>query len=60
MDTKQSDDQYSEQEAAQRRDKVLRHMLGRPPQPHKPLGAAKRKQRPASKGRMRKAKARRC
>jgi hypothetical protein len=42
----------------QRRDAVLKHMLSRPPQPHKPLRESKRKARPASKGRVRKGKSR--
>jgi hypothetical protein len=49
---------YTEQEAAQRGDRALRQVRGRPPQPHKPLGAAERKSRPASKGRVHKAKSR--
>jgi hypothetical protein len=42
MDTKQSDSEYSEQEAVRRGDAVLRHLMGKPPQPHKPLGKRKR------------------
>jgi hypothetical protein len=48
MDPKQSDE-LSEQEAERRRDKVLRHMISRPPQPHKPLRAGKAKKRRAIK-----------
>ena len=37
MDTKQSDSEYSEQEARERGDAVLRHMMTKPPQKHEPL-----------------------
>jgi hypothetical protein len=49
-----SKDDAEDADIAKRRDAVLRHMLSRPPQPHKPLGASKRKARPTSKGRVRK------
>jgi hypothetical protein len=58
MAAKQPDEQYPQAEADRRRDAVLKHMLSRPPQPHKPLGASKPKARPTSKGRVKKAKAR--
>jgi hypothetical protein len=56
MDAKDQQNEISEQEAARRRDEVLRHMISRPPTPHQPLKASKRKTRPASKGRVRKRK----
>jgi len=49
-----SDRPLSPEEIVRRRDEVLRHMLNRPPQPHKP----KQKTRPSGKGRVHKAKAR--
>jgi len=56
MATKQSTDDYPQAEADRRRDAVLKHMLSRPPQPHKPLGVAKKKTRPARTERARKGK----
>jgi len=53
-----SDRPLSPEEIVRRRDEVLRHMLNRPPQPHKPLSAPKQKTRPSGKGRVHKAKAR--
>jgi hypothetical protein len=58
MDAKRQQGEISEQEAARRRDEVLRHMISRPPQPHAPLKASKSKTRPASKGRIHKGRSR--
>jgi hypothetical protein len=58
MDPKQSGEEISEQEAARRRDELW-HMISRPPTPHHPLEASKRKTRPANKGRVRKGKSHR-
>ena len=52
-----ADDSYSEEEAAQRRDATIKAMLAMKPKPHQPL-TPKTKTRPASKGRVRKGKAR--
>jgi len=41
--SKAQDEQYSEQEAAQRRDAVLKRMLNTPPQPHTKKTAPKRR-----------------
>jgi hypothetical protein len=35
MDSKRKEESYSEQEAAKRRDEVLKRMLNTPPKPHK-------------------------
>lgn len=52
-----SDETYSDKEAAQRRDAVVRRMLNTPPQPRaKP--PPKPKGRPAQKGRVHRAKSR--
>jgi hypothetical protein len=53
------DDQYPPEEAARRRDEVVKRMLNTPPQPHamKQL-ATKPKERPAQKGRVHRAKSR--
>jgi hypothetical protein len=39
--SKASDEKYSEQETAERRDAVLKHMLGKPPQPHSEMKIGK-------------------
>jgi hypothetical protein len=49
MADKQPNDTYTDEEAARRRDAVVRRMIATPPQPRKP--AAKGKMRQASKGR---------
>jgi hypothetical protein len=54
--TLKHNDEYPEPEARQRRDAVLRHMLGRPPEPHQPL-REKKKRRPIKSGASPKAKA---
>ena len=41
MDTKRSDDQYSEQETAARRDATIRRMLNTPPKPHSEMKIGK-------------------
>jgi hypothetical protein len=55
------DDQYSPEEIARRLERGLRRALTTPPQPHgknpKSPPPAKRKERPASKGRVHKGKA---
>jgi hypothetical protein len=33
METRKTDDQYSDEEAACRRDAVIKHMLSKPPEP---------------------------
>jgi hypothetical protein len=53
MADKQPDETYSDEEAARRRDAVVRRMIATPPQPHKPV-APKRKARGANKARVRK------
>jgi hypothetical protein len=53
---KKRDDELSDREIAERMDKALRRSLTMPPQPHKPTGKAK--ERPASKGRVRKGRSR--
>ena len=50
-------DQYSEEETDRRMDATVRAMIGMKPKPHQPL-TPKTKTRPASKGRVRKGKAR--
>jgi hypothetical protein len=57
MPRSSKDDIYSDEEAAQRRDAVVKRMLDTPPKPHaKP--APKPKERPAQKGRVHRAKSR--
>jgi hypothetical protein len=54
-------DDYSDEEAARRRDAVIKRMLNTPPQPRRKKSAApipKPKERPASKGRVHKGKTR--
>ena len=52
-----SADRYSEEETDRRMDATVRAMIGMKPKPHQPL-TPKTKTRPASKGRVRKGKAR--
>jgi hypothetical protein len=56
------DDQYPPEEAARRMERVVRRFLNMPPQPHgkNPTSPSpqKSKERPASKGRVHKAKSR--
>jgi hypothetical protein len=52
------EDQYSEEETARRADQVIKRMLNTPPQPRTTKPAPKTKERPASKGRVHKGKAR--
>jgi hypothetical protein len=53
---KDPDKPSSGSETGQRLDKALRRSFAMPPQPHKPVG--KSKERPASKGRVRKGRSR--
>jgi len=56
MDSKESDDQYSERETAERMQRGLRRALN---MPHKPqVESSPKKGRPARKGRVRKGKSR--
>jgi hypothetical protein len=43
------DDQYSEKEAAQRRDAVIKHMIAMPPKPHSEMKMGKSSRRVAKK-----------
>jgi hypothetical protein len=52
------DDRYSEEETARRADQVIKRMLNTPPQPRTTKPAPQTKERPASKGRVHKGKAR--
>jgi hypothetical protein len=56
------DDQYDDAETQQRMERVVRRFLNMPPQPHgknpKSPPPPKQKERPASKGRVHKAKSR--
>jgi hypothetical protein len=55
-------DDYSDEEAARRRDAVIKRMLNTPPQPRRKKATAptrKAKERPASKGRVHKGKTKR-
>jgi hypothetical protein len=54
MKSESDGDSYSAEETARRRDEVVRRMISTPPQPRVP----KTKERPASKGRVRKGKSR--
>jgi hypothetical protein len=67
MRDRPSDDSYSEQETARRRDEVIRRMANTPPKPQKEMKIGKckpipykksneSKTRPASKGRVHKGK----
>jgi hypothetical protein len=51
METKRSDDQYSEQEIAERRDATIKRMLATPPKPHSEMriGKSKRKTKVSKK-----------
>jgi hypothetical protein len=54
MDDDKRDDQYSEQETAERLERALKRSFNMRHKPHKP----KPKERPASKGRVRKGRSR--
>jgi len=42
-DKQPDDDIYSDEEAARRRDAVIRRMIATPPRPHKPAGSKSKK-----------------
>jgi hypothetical protein len=54
----EDDDRYSAEETARRADEVIKRMLNTPPKPRKAKPTPKAKERPASKGRVRKGKSR--
>jgi len=54
MNTKKSDDQYSEQEIAQRRDATIKRMLNTPPKPHSEMKIGKSKAKLATGGKPKK------
>jgi hypothetical protein len=56
MGNQKRDEIYSEEETARRRDEALRKALSTPPTPHKTATSPKRKEHPASKGRVHKGK----
>jgi hypothetical protein len=57
--THDPDQEYTEAEAARRRDEVVKRMLNTPPQPNEQKPRAKKpKERPANKGRVHRAKSR--
>ena len=63
MRGKEKDGLYSDEEIARRRDEVIRRMANTPPKPHSEMKLGKSKslkrtakERPASKGRVRKGK----
>lgn len=46
---KKSDDQFSEKEAAARRDAVIKRMIAMPPKPHSEMKVGKKKKSKAKK-----------
>jgi hypothetical protein len=42
---KKSDDQYSEKEAAERRDATIKRMIAMPPKPHSEMKVGKKKKK---------------
>ncbi len=49
MGKNQTDDQYSEQDTAQRRDAVIKRMLATPPKPHSEMKLGKSKKKAVGK-----------
>ncbi len=47
--TKKSDDQYSDKEAAERRDATIKRMIAMPPKPHSEMKVGKAKKKRATK-----------